>query len=106
MCSISLQILMENRTYPEAGEALYDILVEKIDCEDKIVLDMQGVVALPSMFLNTSLGRFIETYGVDLLKQKISFAKISATQAARIQDYIRRLSVSDSSEAVQSGEKA
>lgn len=92
MCSINLQAIMANKTYPKAGEILFDILAEKIKSETKIVLDLDGVVSLPSMFLNMSIGKFIETYGVDLLRQKISFAKISATQAERIKDYINRVS--------------
>ena len=91
MCSINLQTLMANKTYPEAGMVLYNILADKIRTEDKIILDMEGVVSLPSMFLNTSIGRFIETFGMDLLREKISFAKISATQANRIKEYISRL---------------
>lgn len=91
MCSINLQTLMANKTYPEAGMVLYNILADKIRTEDKIILDMEGVVSLPSMFLNTSIGKFIETFGMDLLREKISFAKISATQANRIKEYISRL---------------
>lgn len=91
MCSINLQTLMANKTYPEAGMVLYNILADKIRTEDKIILDMEGVVSLPSMFLNTSIGKFIETFGMDLLREKISFAKISATQASRIKEYISRL---------------
>ena len=92
MCSINLQAIMANKTYPEAGEILFDMLAEKIKSENKIILDLEGVVSLPSMFLNMSIGIFIETYGVDLLRQKISFAKISTTQAERIKDYINRVS--------------
>lgn len=92
MCSISLQAIMSNKTYPEAGKILFDMLVEMIDSENKIVLDLDGVVSLPSMFLNMSIGRFIEIYGVDLLRRKILFAKISVTQAERIKDYINRVS--------------
>lgn len=75
---------MANKTYPEAGEILFDMLAEKIKSENKIILDLEGVVSLPSMFLNMSIGRFIETYGVDLLRQKISFAKINFQRISRI----------------------
>ena len=93
MCLISLKVLMKDKTYPEAGDVLYEILVDNINKKDKIVLDMEGVVSLPSMFLNMSIGRFIENYGVDFLRQKISFAKISLTQADRLKDYIDKISV-------------
>ncbi len=92
MCSIKLQEILSNKTYPDAGSVLYDMLVAKIDTENNIVLDMTGVVSLPSMFLNTSIGKFIETYGLELLRKKVSFHKISATQANRIKEYIERVS--------------
>ncbi len=93
MCSIKLQKIMAGKTYPEAGEVLYDMLQKKKDQDEVIILDLEGVASLPSMFLNVSIGKFIKDYGVDLLRQKVSFAKISATQAERIKDYINRVAV-------------
>lgn len=90
MCSISVQSIMQDKSYPEAGNALYDVIVSKLD-EDSIVLDLSGIVSLPSMFLNTSIGKFINVYGVDLLRKKISFANITATQAVRIKEYINKI---------------
>ncbi len=51
---------------------------------------MTGVAILPSMFLNMSIGKFIDNYGVDVLKAKISFHKISVSQANRIKDYVQK----------------
>ena len=82
---------MEGKTFPQAGAELYDILVRNID-EPKIVLDMTGVAILPSMFLNMSIGKFIDNYGVNILRSKISFHKISVSQAQRIKDYVRKYS--------------
>lgn len=82
---------MADKPYPESGAVLYRMIVDKIDCE-RITLDLDGVVSLPSMFLNVSIGRFIEVYGVDMLKKKISFSKITSTQAERIKSYVEKLS--------------
>lgn len=81
---------MKDKSYPDAGVALYDAIVANMD-SDKIVLDMTDVTTMPSMFLNTSIGKFIEVYGVELLRNKIAFAKITSTQATRIKEYINRL---------------
>ena len=89
--SSDMQTLLEGKTYPQAGAELYDILVQKID-EPKIVLDMTGVSILPSMFSNMSIGKFIDNYGVDVLRSKISFHKISVSQAQRIKDYVHKYS--------------
>lgn len=90
MCTISVNNLMKDKSYPEAGVALFDTIVANLDSE-KIILDMTDVTTMPSMFLNTSLGKFIEVYGVDLLRSKIAFVKITATQASRIKEYINRI---------------
>ena len=54
MCTISLKEMMINRTYPEAGAALYAAFCLYKDSVDKIVVDLDGVETLPSMFLNMS----------------------------------------------------
>ena len=91
MCTINIHTLLEGKTYPQAGSELYDILVQKMD-EPKIVLDMTGVTILPSMFLNVSIGKFIDNYGLDTLRSKVSFHKISVSQAQRIKDYVQKYS--------------
>lgn len=91
MCSIRVYTLLKDRSYPEAGVALYEMILSKLN-EEKIVLDLSDVVSLPSMFLNTSIGRFIDTHGVELLRKKVSFSNITASQASRIKEYINRIS--------------
>lgn len=91
MCIINLQQIMKNKTYPESGLALFEIMVDKMKMNDKIVIDLDGVVSMPSMFLNTSIGKFIEQYGVDVLREKVSFSRISSTQADRLKLYINRV---------------
>ena len=92
MYTINLsQILTNNISYPDAGFALYQQLVDKIENEDKIILNLKNVDILPSMFLNMSIGKIIEDFGVDKLK-KIIFAEITQIQAERIRDYVNRFS--------------
>jgi hypothetical protein len=92
MCTIDLQMMMRNKSLPDAGKDLFNVIQSKIDSEKKIVIDLAGVVSLPSMFLNVSIGRFIIEYGADILKEKVSFAKISTTQAERLREYINKVS--------------
>lgn len=92
MCTINLQAMLSNKSFPDAGRDLFDVMKSKVNSEKKIVINLDGVVSLPSMFLNVSIGQFISEYGVDLLKEKVSFAQISATQAQRIREYIAKMS--------------
>lgn len=57
MCSIKILPIMSGRTYPDAGALLYDRIAPILDTEDSIILDLEGVDLLPSMFLNVSIGR-------------------------------------------------
>lgn len=67
---------------------MYNIIMENIDNVDKLDLDMKGVALVPSMFLNTSIGRFIKEYGVARLKEKVTFSNITMNQARHIKNYV------------------
>ena len=82
---------MQNRDYPTAGELLYrEIMSRKAD--PTIVLDMEGISLLPSMFLNPSLGRIIKENGVDYIKDRIVFKNIKSSDSKRIIEYVKRFS--------------
>ncbi len=91
MCTINIFELLENQSYPQAGDALYARMLHELERENKVVLDMSGVDSLPSMFLNTSIGRYINEYGFDKLREKMSFSNIGASQAQRIKEYIQKV---------------
>lgn len=88
--TINLLDLMRDKDYPTSGSALYDAILSRQDTAGKVIIDMTGVDSLPSMFLNMSLGRYIETFGKDQLKEKIGFAKVSVSQVARLKEYLER----------------
>lgn len=88
--TINVYELMQNRSYPDAGTQLYQIMSEKIDDVEKIDLNLANVSLVPSMFLNVSFGRFIRERGADFIKQKITFSNITANQAKRIKEYVER----------------
>lgn len=90
MCTIKLYDVMSGKDFPDAGNSLYDLIKNNIDSCDKITINLEGVSSLPSMFLNVSIGRFIEEYGIESLKNKISFVKITKSQAERITEYIEK----------------
>ena len=90
MYSIAILPLMSGKDYPSAGADLYDVLVQRMNVEDKINLDLKDVPVLPSMFLNMSLGRIIQENGVDYLKSKIVFSNIKSSDITRLKDYIAR----------------
>lgn len=90
MCTINLKDIISDRSLPEAGSRLLEIMMSKLNAGESVILDLEGVPFLPSIFLNTSIGRFIEENGVELLKQKVAFSKITKGQAERLQEYIHK----------------
>ncbi|MBE6229440.1 MAG: DUF4325 domain-containing protein [Bacteroidales bacterium] len=91
MCTINIAYILKDSDYPTAGAKLYDLIIAKYDTEDSITLDLVDVDALPSMFLNTSIGKLISDKGKMALK-KIRFSNITKSQAERIKDYVAKVS--------------
>lgn len=91
MCTINISYILKNADYPTAGSKLYDVIIAQYDSEDFFILDLQDVDALPSMFLNTSIGKLISDKGKMALK-KIRFINITKSQAERIKDYVAKVS--------------
>lgn len=91
MCTVNLShVLMASPQLTDAGENLFLTLSEAYNSSERVVIDMTGVTALPSIFLNVSLGRAIDCYGMEWLKQNVSFSKITKTQAGRISEYLTK----------------
>lgn len=81
---------MEGLDYPTAGAKLFSLIKLHVSDNDKIVINLDGIDSLPSMFLNTSLGAFIDEFGKEALRSKISFTQITRSQAERLKDYFTR----------------
>lgn len=87
---ISVSTIFQGRNYPDAGDVLYSVLNNNLDKQDRIILDFKDVTLVPSMFLNTSLGKIIGERGAGIIRQKIAFSNISASQIAHIREYVQR----------------
>lgn len=91
MCIINIKEILDlNRTFPEAGDVFYQRLREAMKAKEQVKVNMKDVTALPSMFLNVSLGRIIDEDGIDALKHNLVFTSITKLQAERLKDYFER----------------
>ncbi len=89
MCTIVLKDIMDSSTLlPEAGNLFYSQVVKGMENSEKVIVVMSGVTALPSVFLNVSIGRLIDEWGVDKLKKTMVFTMITKQQALRLRDYM------------------
>lgn len=88
---IQLSQLMADRPYPESGQMLYDYMSPLLANDESVTLDMTGVISLPSMFLNASIGMAARNFGVDAIKKNIAFRNVTKAQAERLKEYFARL---------------
>ena len=47
---------------------------------------------LPSLFFNMCLKRFVDDRGAEFVKSRVRFKNISRSQAARVVDYVEKVS--------------
>lgn len=73
-----------------ASNSFYDSIKQDISNNEKVSVYMDGVISLPSVSLNISLGRIIDEEGKDKLKQYVGFVRITKQQAIRLRDYLQR----------------
>lgn len=88
MKTIDLKGLLAQKSYPEAGNIIFNDIKKSIINQDEIILDMSEVLSVPTMFLNTSFGAIIDEFGSQKLKESIRFRNITKSQVERIQKYI------------------
>jgi len=94
MNKISLKSIIDsNSLLTISGDYFYQKLLEPIAKDEHVIVDMSEVSSLPSVFLNVSIGRIIDNYGLDRLKRNMSFTSITRQQAKRLSDYIAKYSV-------------
>ena len=88
---IQLSQLMADRPYPESGQMLYDYMSPLLANGESVTLDLAGVISLPSMFLNASIGMAAQKYGSETVKKSVVFHHVTKAQAERLKDYFARL---------------
>lgn len=81
-------ILLSNANLPQAGNLFYFEVKKSFDISQPVVVDMNGVTSLPSIFLNVSIGKIIDEFGIDMLKKRMSFVKITQGLATRLKGYL------------------
>ncbi len=87
---VLLADILKDRAFPDSGNILYDLLSNAILKKEQVCIDMKGVVTLPTLFLNPSLGRIIENYGLDKLKECMIFRNITKGHAEKIIKYTEK----------------
>ena len=75
---------------------LFENISQADERNTKLVVDMSQTTSLPSIFLNVSIGRFIDARGKERLKETLTFANIAKSQATRLREYLNRYKSTES----------
>lgn len=87
---IQLKDYMVDGSFPEGGNKLFGQLDSVLSQGGQIDIDMQGIIALPSMFMSASFGQAIQKYGINTIRNTVRFRNITRGQAERIKEYFNR----------------
>ena len=73
------KILDSNALLTQSGEVFYTQLGNALSKNERVIVDMSSTGTLPSVFLNISVGKIIDEFGIDKLKESVSFVSITRT---------------------------
>ena len=89
---IMIKDALDGRSFPEAGDYVYNLMLPLADTDEEFVLDMQGVSGLPSLFFNMCLKRFVNDRGCEFVKSRVRFNNKSRLEVAWLVDYLEKIS--------------
>lgn len=87
MKTIVLKNIVRNSSSNEEGLILFNILQDAYLNKEQILLDVDANLIMSSSFLNTSIGSFLDNYGLSEFKETFKF-KGSKNQFQRLNSYI------------------
>ena len=91
MRTLVIRDLVENTSSNEQGLILYHELKRAFQKAEKIILKIDSTMSLSSSFLNSSLGSFMDEFGLQALKSNIKIQG-PKSQFDRLADYVNRYS--------------
>lgn len=87
METIILKNLVTDSSSNDQGLVLFSILSKAYNNKQTVILDIDNNQSLSSSFLNSSVGEFLELYGLEAFKAHIKF-KGSQSQFKKISTYL------------------
>lgn len=91
MKTVVLKNILENTSSNSEGLKLYNVLMNCVKENEKLILAVDNDLTLSSSFLNSSIGAFLESEGLSKFKKIFKF-RGSKSQYKRITEYISQYS--------------
>lgn len=89
MHTLTLKSLVSDSSTNEQGFVLFSVFKQAHLKKENIILQIDSDTPMSSSFLNTSIGNFIDTYGINSLKETVKF-KCTRNQFTRLSSYIEK----------------
>lgn len=83
---VDLQSITQSTSNNFDGDILYNFLIQNA-VNNQVVINIHGNFILSTSFLNSSFGRYIDDYGIDLFKMNIKI-KTNVNTFGRLKDYV------------------
>jgi len=91
MKTLVLKNIVKNTSSNEQGMILFDFFQNAYLNKDSLILQVDSDLSMSSSFLNTSIGQFLDKYGLESFKRTVKF-KGSKNQFSRLSYYITKFS--------------
>jgi len=89
MKTLILKNIVKNSSSNEQGVILFDSLQNAYLNKRPIILFVDSDLSMSSSFLNSSIGMFLDKYGLSNFKETVKF-RGSRNQFSRLSDYITK----------------
>ena len=90
---------------PEDGDSIFNLIKEKVDSKEKIVIDFSNIDIMTTAFLNNAVGKLYNIYDKEKLNQYISMKNISKSDLNLVKKVIERAKIKFSKEDISILEK-
>jgi len=84
---LNVKSLVTDTSSNAAGHILFNMLEKYVEFNQEVTLEIDSDLTLSSSFLNTSIGEYLDKYGIEAFKKNIKF-KGNRNQFNRILIYI------------------
>lgn len=91
MKTLILKDIVQNSSSNNQGAVLFDYLNNAFVNGESLILEVSSDLSMSSSFLNTSIGCFLDKYGIMSFKKTVKF-KGSKNQFSRLSHYIKSYS--------------
>ncbi len=91
MKTLTLKNIVKDTGSNEQGMILFGYLENAFLNKETLILHVDTDLSMSSSFLNSSIGQFLDKYGLDSFKQTVKY-KGSKNQFSRLSGYIKKYS--------------